>query len=43
MKDFSQSIDDDDAREQLLRAIHGTGAFRYFKDLVFRYGLRDQW
>jgi hypothetical protein len=43
MKDFSHSIADDDVREQLLRAIHGTGAFRYFKDLVFRYGLRDQW
>jgi hypothetical protein len=43
MNDFSQSIADDDLREQLLRAIHGTGAFRYFKDLVFQHSIRDQW
>ena len=43
MNDFSHSIADDDVREQLLRAIHGTGAFRYFKDLVFQHGIRDQW
>jgi hypothetical protein len=43
MNDFTQSIADDDVRQQLLRAIHGTGAFRYFKDLVFQHGIRDQW
>jgi hypothetical protein len=26
-----------------LRAIQGRGAFRYFKDMVDRYGLRDEW
>ena len=43
MNDFSHSIADDDVREQLLRAIHGRGAFRYFKDLVFQHGIRDEW
>ena len=30
-------------RDQLLSAIHGTGAFRYFKDTVIRHGIREQW
>jgi hypothetical protein len=43
MRRFSESIDDDEIRNELLRAIHGSGAFRYFKDSVCRRDLRDRW
>jgi hypothetical protein len=32
MQDFSHSVESDRVREDLLNAIHGTGAFRHFKD-----------
>jgi hypothetical protein len=34
MQDFSCSVESDRIRQELLRAIHGSGAFRYFKDTV---------
>ncbi len=43
MRDFAQSQTDQKAAEDLLRAIHGRGAFRYFEDKVNRYGLQDEW
>ena len=43
MSDFSHSVEDSGVRDQLLSAIHGTGAFRYFKDTVIRHGIREQW
>ena len=43
MRDFSASIEDEDCRGQLLDAIHGSGAFRFFKSTVDRLGLRDAW
>jgi hypothetical protein len=43
MRDFAQSQTDREAADNLLRAIQGRGAFRYFKDMVDRYGLRDEW
>jgi len=43
MRDFAQSQTDREAAENLLRAIQGRGAFRYFKDKVNQYGLRDEW
>jgi hypothetical protein len=43
MRDFAQSQTDREAAENLLRAIHGRGALRYFKDKVNQYGLRDEW
>ena len=43
MRDFAQSQTDREAAEDLLLAIHGRGAFRYFKDKVDQYGLRDEW
>ena len=43
MRDFAQSQTDREAVENLQRAIHGRGAFRYFKDQVNQYGLRDEW
>lgn len=43
MESYCYSIEDDDLRDRLIGAIRGRGAFRYFKDLVFEYGIRDEW
>ena len=44
MERFIDTLDDDDLREQLWRAIQGRGAFRYFRDVVARYpDLQAQW
>ncbi len=43
MRDFAQSLEDADAREDLLDALHGRGAFRRFKDAVYRLGLEQDW
>ena len=43
MRDFCYSIEEEELRERLLNAIHGRGAFRYFKDLIFEHGVRDDW
>src|SRR3954465_11925585 len=37
MQDFSNSVASDRVREDLLNAIHGTGAFRHFKDSLRRH------
>jgi len=43
MERFCSSVEDPDQREQLLNAIHGSGAFRYFKDTIHRLGIADPW
>jgi hypothetical protein len=43
MEDFSRSVESDRIREELMRAIHGSGAFRYFKDTVRRRGIERDW
>jgi Uncharacterised protein family (UPF0158) len=43
MQDFSRSVGSDGIREDLLRAIHGAGAFRNFKDTVRRLGIESAW
>ena len=43
MERFIATVEDAGAAEQLLRAIKGKGAFRYFKDTASRLGLLDQW
>ena len=43
MEAFCYSLDDEDIRGECLGAIRGRGAFRYFKDLLLRHGLRDSW
>ncbi len=43
MQRFCLELDDDGQREALLDAIRGRGAFRRFKGLVDRYGIRDRW
>ena len=43
MQDFSRSVESDKIREDLLRAIHGAGAFRNFKDTLRRHRLESTW
>jgi hypothetical protein len=43
MQDFSCSVESDRIREELLRVIHGAGAFRNFKDTLRRYGIEPAW
>jgi hypothetical protein len=43
MEDFCHSVEDQKIRNELLNAIRGRGAFRYFKDTIYRYGIQDSW
>lgn len=43
MQDFSRSVESGSIREDLLRAIHGAGAFRNFKDTLQRYRIESAW
>lgn len=43
MRDFAESVRDEEHSRILLQAIHGRGAFRYFKDRVHDLGLADAW
>jgi hypothetical protein len=40
---FSRSMGSDGIRDDLLRAIHGAGAFRTFQDTVRRLGIEPAW
>jgi hypothetical protein len=43
MEDFSSSVKSARIREELLNAIHGSGAFRHFKDTLRRRGIESDW
>lgn len=43
MRRFASTVPDLDESSELLRAIHGTGAFRMFKATLARLGLREGW
>jgi hypothetical protein len=43
MEEFSESVESTRIREDLLDAISGKGAFRYFKDTIRRYGIERDW
>lgn len=43
MEEFSQEQENDRVREELLDAIHGAGAFRYFKSTIWRLGIENDW
>jgi hypothetical protein len=43
MKDFSLSVESVSIREDLLRAIHGAGAFQKFKDALRQHGIESGW
>jgi Uncharacterised protein family (UPF0158) len=43
MERFAAEQNDERTSERLLDAINGKGAFRRFKDMIFKLDLRDQW
>jgi len=43
MKRFCDTIEDETLREELLNAIHGSGAFRMFKDVLYRHDIEKEW
>ena len=43
MQDFASSVSDAEASDALLRALHGKGAFRYFRDQLHRLGRDEEW
>jgi len=43
MERFSESVENDQWSDELLTAIRGRGAFRYFKDTIHRLGIHQDW
>lgn len=43
MRDFCDRVEPEQVRQRLLRAVHGRGAFRRFKDVVDEEELRTDW
>jgi hypothetical protein len=43
MEGFARGQDNDRIRQELLDAIHGTGAFRMFRSLIRRLGIEQNW
>lgn len=43
MERFASGLDDADARNETMTALRGRGAFRYFKDALYRLGLAPAW
>jgi len=43
MEDFSYSYPDKAISQRLCDAIEGRGAFRRFKNLIYRFGILDEW
>jgi hypothetical protein len=43
MRDFCYTVDDERLSSELLDAIHGSGAFRAFKNAVYYRGIQQDW
>jgi hypothetical protein len=43
MRNFCDTVEDARLRDELLRNVHGKGAFRHFKDSVYQHGIEKQW
>ena len=43
MKRFAVSVENPDESTELFETIHGTGAFRMFREATTRLGLRERW
>lgn len=43
MRDFCESLEDDELSEALCRAIRGRGAYRKFKDGIYEHGIAEDW
>jgi hypothetical protein len=43
MREFAESVEPERFSDDLQRAIHGAGAFRYFKDTLRQYRREQDW
>ncbi len=43
MREFAESVEPERLSDELQNAIHGAGAFRYFKDTLRRYRREKDW
>ena len=43
MERFCYSVEDEELSNELLDQIRGSGAFRRFKDAIYRHGITDDW
>jgi hypothetical protein len=43
MDGFARSVEDTDLRDELAGSLRGRGAFRFFKDVVHRRGIQQDW
>jgi len=43
MREFAESVTPERFSNDLLNALHGKGAFRYFKDTLYRYHREKEW
>ena len=43
MERFCLSLSDEELQDELLYAIRGSGAFRRFKDAIYRKEIQDDW
>jgi hypothetical protein len=43
MDSFSHMVEDAGLRDELLQAIRGRGAFRFFKNTIYRHGIEQAW
>ncbi|MGA2431716.1 MAG: UPF0158 family protein [Candidatus Acidiferrum sp.] len=43
MREFAESVEPQRLSDELPNAIHGAGAFRYFKDTLRRYRREKEW
>ncbi|HET9743912.1 MAG TPA: UPF0158 family protein [Terriglobales bacterium] len=43
MQRFADKEENEEHRRELLRAIHGNGAFRHFRDTIYRLGIEKRW
>jgi transketolase len=43
MREFAESVEPERFSDELQNAIHGGGAFRYFKDTLWRYRREQEW
>lgn len=43
MEEFCLSLDSQDLSNKIYKSIQGTGAFRRFKDNIYRYNIQEDW
>ena len=43
MENFCYTVEDEALNRRLLNGIRGRGAFRYFKDVIYEFGIEKDW